>query len=411
MICTEAPAVQTATATVTYAQLQQQALAASTQLAAVPAQVVLIPMTRTIQTVVQVVACQLSQRPFVPVAPHLSQQQLQAVATHFRNAFVWGRICQVLSGQAQADALPADTLFVGFTSGTTGVPKGFVRNQASWQTSFQYFQQVFQLPLAPVAVLTPLHYSLGLYALLQTLHNGQCFLLNATHLSQTPAHSIVFAVPAVLQHQLPTVAAAKVTVVLGGEQVTPSLRQAFCQKMPVSRLVDFYGASETSFIAANTQQLPPAQTVGRLFPNVQLHLARCHASSCGEIQIQSPQNFQGYWQDGHFTPAATWVSTGDIGCWMGEQLVVCGRKDRRINRKGEKFFPEQLVARLQQHPAIAAVQITGKTRVTATIVWQTKPLTLAALNQFLAQQPGRKAKIDQVVTVQQLPQATSGKGL
>lgn len=408
---TQALALRTTTTAVTYAQLYRQALTASKQLATMTAQVIVIPMARTIQTVVQVVACQLSQRPFVPVAPDVSQRQLQAVAAHFRSTFVWGTIGQRFQGRSEAASLPPDTLFVGFTSGTTGAPKGFVRNHASWQVSFQAFQQVFQQPTASVAVLTPLHYSLGLYALLQSLHNGQCFWLDVTQLAATPPRSLVFAVPAVVQYQLAACPSKALTVILGGEQVTPALRTAFYQKMPASRLFDFYGASETSFIAANLHRLPPAQVVGRLFPKVQVRLTHGTDQGCGEIEICSPQNFQGYWQAGRFRPATTWVATGDIGCWAGEQLMVCGRRDRRINRKGEKIFPEQLVLRLQQHPAIAAVQITGATRVTATIVWQGTPLTVTAINQFLAQQPGRKVKIDRLITVDQLPQAASGKGI
>jgi acyl-CoA synthetase (AMP-forming)/AMP-acid ligase II len=90
------------------------------------------------------------------------------------------RLASGNSGPGQTDALadgPADSSFlVGLTSGTSAVPKGFIRSRASWQASFERSIGYFGLTQGDVTLAPgPLSASLNLYALAECLYAGAPF--------------------------------------------------------------------------------------------------------------------------------------------------------------------------------------------------------------------------------------------
>lgn len=71
-----------------------------------------------------------------------------------------------------------DLFLVGYTSGTTGKPKGFVRNHRSWIASFCVSNTAFHVGGASRVIAPgPLVHSLSLYAAASTLFAGAAFYL------------------------------------------------------------------------------------------------------------------------------------------------------------------------------------------------------------------------------------------
>lgn len=405
---------------ITYAALQQVALASKSQLDQFTEPIIFIPMTPTPVTVVKVVACLLAQKIFVPLPAKDAAIHARQLKSQFASAVLWSTAIQHFKTPQLKQLWPKETLFIGFTSGTTGDPKGFVRNRASWQASFENLASIPEFAPKPyVTCFTPLHYSLGLYVLLQTLFQGKTFLLNmrdlndplwtATILEQSQIFSVPTVFMASLQH-LKTPKPTKFEIILSGETITATQRQYFEKRCPKAKLFTFYGASETSFIAYNTQKQPPAQSVGRLFPKVQLQVTADNA-----LLVKSPMNFQGYLKNGQFQPAATWLQTGDVGRYQQGQLYYDGRQDDRINRKGEKIFPKFVETLLLELPQVKDSLVYGLTdaqlgqRVVAAVVWQDDPLSKQALNTFLKQHSYRRYQIDTLLTLDKMTYSTSGK--
>lgn len=100
----------------------------------------------------------------------------------FDNGQSTGSYREWLSGcgsEASAERHP-ELLFIGYTSGTTGVPKGYMRTHQSWFNSFRATEQAFGLhQMQHVLAPGPFVHSLSLFALLQSLYSLATFHLLA----------------------------------------------------------------------------------------------------------------------------------------------------------------------------------------------------------------------------------------
>jgi long-chain acyl-CoA synthetase len=241
------------------------------------------------------------------------------------------------------------------TSGSTGQPRRILRTQASWIASFAVNAGLGIGPSARVAVLGRLVQSLALYAAVEGLHLGAEVHLLAdlrpdrqwkaliarqiSHLYASPAQLRL-----IVQHARPCPALRLILV--GGSKLDPALRAALRTLAPAARVVEFYGAAETSFVTLS-DAMTPELSVGRAFPGVELALDQ------GEVWVKSPYLFIGYadgpgparWRDG-------WLSVGEIGRMEGPYLTLLGRAGRMVTVADQNVFPEAVEALLTACPGV-----------------------------------------------------------
>ncbi|HVR51090.1 MAG TPA: AMP-binding protein [Pseudorhodoferax sp.] len=297
-------------------------------------------------------------------------------------------------GAAPPAGLPPESFYVGFTSGSTGLPKGFVRSHRSWTSSFEACLDAFG-PAAHTTLLAPgrLSHSLFLFGALLGLWTGAGVRLqprfSAAATLQTlaagEALSLV-AVPSQLilmleqarRHGPRAIAATRLVMVSGApwpRARTPQLRQLF----PNARIVEFYGASETSFIAwTDSHAELPATAVGRPFAQVDLRIvppdtapadtmlagSTADPARPGRIYVRSPMVFSGYVTPepsdgpGALLRAGDWLSVGDMGHLDAQGLLhLAGRQQRMFVVQGKNLFPEEVEHVLAEHPAVASVSV------------------------------------------------------
>lgn len=288
-------------------------------------------------------------------------------------------------------AVPDGPFYIGFTSGSTGVPKGFVRSHRSWTTSFEACLRAFG-DAAASTVLAPgrLSHSLFLFGALLGLWTGAGLRLQPRFaaggaldtLARGDAHSLV-AVPSQLllmlaharRHGPAAVPATRLVMVSGApwpRAQTPALQALF----PQARIVEFYGASETSFIAwADSRADLPASAVGRPFDEVALRIVRADGDGPaagapdappgepGLIYVRSPMLFDGYVVAGDApSPPALrdgeWLSVRDMGHVDADGLLhLFGRQQRMFVVQGRNLFPEEVENVLMAHPAVAQASV------------------------------------------------------
>ncbi|MDO4682610.1 MAG: AMP-binding protein [Lautropia sp.] len=278
-----------------------------------------------------------------------------------------------------------EPFYIGFTSGSTGLPKGFRRHHRSWVESFRVSLADFGEQAAG-HVLAPgrLSHSLFLFgALLGIWSGGGTTLQQRFSAEQVLAllaggkHPMMVAVPSQLilmlaaarRRSLPPIPQLKLLLISGARwarEHTRALRALF----PAARIITFYGASETSYVSwMDVNESAPVQAVGRPFSNVQLHVGETPDSppdqtgEPGRIWVRSPMLFTDYINPDDDTAAVRhgdWLSVHDMG-HLDEHgiLHLCGRANRMIVTQAKNLFPEEVESCLSAHPAIAQASVHG----------------------------------------------------
>ncbi len=274
---------------------------------------------------------------------------------------------------------PDRAFYVGFTSGSTSVPKGFVRSHRSWTESFRVALASFG-PAAAERVLAPgrLSHSLFLFASLLGLWTGAGVHLQnrfapalCLDLLAAGAAGCLVAVPSQLllileaarRRREPPIGTLRL-VLIGGARWPRSETMRLRALFPNARIVEFYGASETSFVAwTDSDPELPEIVVGHAFEGVDVRVRDADSpGDAGVIFVRSPMLFDDYisGDDGGLLRHGDWVSVGDMGFLdpLG-RLVLLGRQRRMIVTSGRNVFPEEIESVLEAHPAVAAASVLG----------------------------------------------------
>lgn len=252
------------------------------------------------------------------------------------------------------------------SSGSSGQPKLIRRSPASWRASFEINRDRLAIDAGDAyAVLGHPGHSLVLYGALEALHIGAGLAMLAGLRPDQQA-------AALLHHQISTIYAtpsqfmliaragnyvfpAVKRVLFGGGSPTPSFRDLMARHFPAAQIIEFYGASETSFITMSDNQTPLG-SVGRAYPGVTLRIGDgVPVGEAGEIWVKSPYLFDGYesgaspftrWQDG-------FLSVGEVGALdAAGYLYLGGRRSRMVTVADQNVFPEAIEAVLLAQPGV-----------------------------------------------------------
>lgn len=294
---------------------------------------------------------------------------------------------ELVGAPATFDPIPevsiAKPFYVGFTSGSTGLPKGYRRTQESWLASFR--TDVAEFGLSPTdVILAPgtLSHSLFLYAFLRGLHAGARVLLSGQfrpngllRVIDKEKVSIIYGVPTQFlllidaAEALPSRSFPSVRWILSSGAKWPadkrsSLRRAF----PSAAFCEFYGASELSYVTlAKDRDDVPATSVGRPFPDVEVSIRdrrgrRLPGGKTGLVCVESKLCFMEY-AFGTNTSLRKFgkaLSVGDLGFLDQDGFLhLVGRSNRMIISSGRNIYPEEIERVLERHPDIATAAVLG----------------------------------------------------
>ena len=128
-------------------------------------------------------------------------------------------------------------------------------------------------------------------------------------------------------------------------------------------VMEGWGLTET--VGPITMNRPAFQRIG----SAGLPLPGCvvRSAGVGELEVQGPDVFQGYWQDPPATAEAfdgRWLRTGDLGRVDGDGYVyVTGRKKELIiTAGGQHVVPSVLEEQVREHWLIAECVVVGDRR-------------------------------------------------
>jgi long-chain acyl-CoA synthetase len=276
---------------------------------------------------------------------------------------------------------PDSPFLIGFTSGSSGRPKAFIRSHATWVESFAMSAQELGTDANSVVVAPgPLSHGLSLYAVIETLCAGGMAVIQP-HFDAPLVYAAVavreattlVVVPAMLDVLLelaaPETCASVSGIVTAGAKLSPALRQQAHARFPNADIIEYYGASELSFVTvAKGRENPPPASVGRAFAGVELDVRDETGSSLppnttGTVWVRSAMVCTGYVgeTDGSgMRTAGDWATVGDLGHTDANGfLYLDGREGSAITSAGYTVYPSAIEAALLSSPDVADAVVIG----------------------------------------------------
>jgi acyl-CoA synthetase (AMP-forming)/AMP-acid ligase II len=282
---------------------------------------------------------------------------------------------------------PADLsacYFQGYTSGTTGFPKGYVNPHREFADCLRRIATIYGITTDDrELVAAPLfHEAPALFALLQIFRGGTVIVTSDT----SPAN--VFATiereKATWTFMVPTMWAAMVAsaeidrfdlgslrlLLSGGSPLLTHTKETILRRFPNAGLNEFYGATEVGLVT----NLPPedqtrkVRSVGRPVIGMFVELRDEDGNvvpngEVGEIHIGGATIIREYFHNPEATAQAQkgrFFTLGDMGRFDEEgYLYIVDRKKDMIISGGENIFPNDVEEVIYKHPAVEMAAVVG----------------------------------------------------
>ena len=338
---------------------------------------------------------------------------------------------------------PNATCTIGYTSGTTGHPKGAMQSHRAVATNVAmtaqmhlktdrdvvvsalpcphvYGNVVFQAGMLCGCTLV-MHARFDAAEILASIERHK-----ATVFEGVPTmYMYMLASPHLEKHQLSSLTRCTV-----GGQTMPAAKMQEVEERFGCPLIELWGMTElagagTTFPFYGERKLG---SIGVAMPYCEARIADAKDAAktmprgeVGELMMRGPIVMQGYWANAQATHEAIesdgWLHTGDLAS-MDEDgaIFIVDRKKDMINSSGFKIFPAEVERVIAAHPGVALVAVAGVP----------DPLKGEVAKAYVVLRPGATEDADGIITlcrrelaaykvpravqfVRDLPKTSSGK--
>lgn len=277
-----------------------------------------------------------------------------------------------------------DELYIMYTSGTTGLPKGAVHshNTAAWASitinataDMRYKDRyLVALPLFHVGALTPIT---------GNVHRGVTSVImrafdpvETWELIELEKISVMLAVPAMLNFMLQAPNRENVDFsalrwcMSGAAPVPVTLIEAYAELGIEVHQV--YGLTETcgpACLISPEDALIKAGSTGKAFFHTEVRVVNdggkdVAPDEVGEVIIRGPHIMKSYWNRPEATAETirdNWLYSGDLATMDSEGFIyIQDRKKDMIISGGENVYPAEIEDVLLRHPGIREVAVIGQ---------------------------------------------------
>jgi acyl-CoA synthetase (AMP-forming)/AMP-acid ligase II len=306
----------------------------------------------------------------------------------------------------EVDVQPRDLFALMYTSGTTGRPKGAMRNHEGNALIALATALEFGLTRDDTALLVmPLCHANSLYFSVTFTLLGATIVIDdrrsfdpaatlrqlahdrITFTSLVPTHYILMlALPEDLRRGLDLSRVGKLLV--SSAPARQETKRAILELFPNGRLFELYGSTEAGWVTIlrPDEQIDHLGSVGREWAGSGAIKLLDHEGrevpdgEVGELFSRTAYVFDGYWKNPEKTREAfrgAWCSVGDMARRDEQGFIhLVDRKSNMIISGGENIYPSEVEATLAAHPAVQDVAVVGLPdatwgeQVTAVVVLQ-----------------------------------------
>jgi amino acid adenylation domain-containing protein len=420
--------------TITYAELQAGARELGAWLArtsqAAPARVAIFAR-RSLETYLGILGTCWAGGTYVPLNPTLPEARLaQILDTIEPDAIVVDRrhlplltprlrgaapvIAPTLDGGPEGGdpprPIPPDhPVYIAFTSGTTGVPKGVMVPARAVRRFIGACRELFEVGASDrTAGLSEISFDISIFDMFFTWDRGAALHVAPAAQTMAPlaylreqAITVVFAVPSVvaimkrLRLLLPGVLPSLHLSIFSGEPLPVALAEAWSAAAPGSAIENFYGPTEATVSCSHQPVAAGAVPASRGFVSIGLPFAGTRFAIldperrplppdvAGELAIAGDQLALGYYADAEQTArkflsleGERWYLTGDqaMSDAQGRHFYL-GRLDNQVKIRGHRVELEEVEAHLRAVSGVEAV---------AVVAWPVRDGSAEGLVAFLA---------------------------
>lgn len=377
------------------------------------------------------------------VGPDSALQHVISFDSHDAGLVSFDSLVGATRIEANAIVDPVATSTIGYTSGTTGHPKGAEQSHRAVLLNCAMTATMHARTDRDVVVTgLPTPHVYGNVSVNSTFMAGGTVVLmdrfdaakalglvekhSATMIEGVPAmFSMMLADPAIADHDLSSLTRSTV----GGQTIASSTVDAW-ENITGARLIELWGMTEVAGLGATHSVYAPAVpgSIGVSLPGVELRISalddvttEAERGTPGELMVRGPIVMNGYFGNPVETKKTIerdgWLHTGDIARMddCGHVFIVDRRKDMIITA-GYNVYPAEIERVVAAHPAVALVavgplpdEVRGELACAYVVLKHGASATEEELIAFTKEQLAPYKRPRMIKFVDTLPQTSTGK--
>jgi len=271
-------------------------------------------------------------------------------------------------GSPSMEAVEGDAFYLGYTSGTTGKPKGAIITQRNRALAYHYWALEFGIRPDDIALhCGPFHHTapftfvltqlfMGGTVVILDAFNGEAALKAISRYGVTWAFTVPFMLDRLLEARRSSESGSvdSLRMLISGASTLPTrTKRAILSEFPNASLHEFYGATEAGVITnlRPEDQREKLRSVGQPVADIRIEIRDdegrpCGTGHTGHIWLNGPTLLEGYYGDPDKTrevKQGEWCLLGDVG-WLDEEgfLYLVDRSKDVIKSGGVNVYPIEI---------------------------------------------------------------------